>query len=786
MTRNAERSPGTSARAGRVVKLLLAVALLFGAPGGPQFVAAQAQGSELEAARRQLNALYDPLEAVRAQLDRRTFDIGALGLDLAFEDAEFIVEHIHQTVRFEPYKGVLRGAQGTLGSGGGNAIDQALLTAVLLADAGYEAELRGVTLTDEQVALLLRELDAGSVAPASLGQTAPELGLDIDMAQVEQELAAEIALLESDVERVDALLAALTPASTDAGAMLADAAREYHWVAYRFSANDAWAEAHPVFGADVPAEFLNLQAAEVFTDRIPEELQHRFRFEVFIERRLGDELVVAPVMDAWERPVANMYGVALTYANVPDGAESVQDVGDVEALMAATNFFYPMLEGDVPPGGQAFDMLGSLVPPDAANSPFAAVFQSVSGALAQGVGALGSIGFGSDPDPEPTGDAVSLTAQWFEFTFMAPGEEPVTHRRMVVDRLGAEARAAGTVRLNPEVSEKDAFAALASAHTLMLDPGRYAEAYVQDRSLESVISMRELVDRALVCALEGTQPPEMTTAQSDLEAPLAPLTLFAAFGDAPEGNDLISYRPAPAMVIMSQRIDGTHSQVDVVANPRWSLAVGEEGVTFDAAANRRAGVWETRMEELPLAAAGAAVTPAFAALEGVQSAAGLRLIGAHELAAVNALELPFEARAAMADDLANGYSVVLPAEASAQRVADVGWWRVHPVTGEALGRGGDGRGQSFAEYLVSFEVSMAITAGFTVYGVHQCTKISDPRIAGCCIVQNVAMAAVGMGVGVGVGIALNTAEKLGRALAVFGALDVAGNIGGTFIPTFCS
>lgn len=782
MTRNAERNPGTSARAGRVVKLLLAVALLFGAPGGPQFVAAQAQGSELEAARRQLNALYDPLEAVRAQLDRRTFDVSALGLDLAFEDAEFIVEHIHQTVRFEPYKGVLRGAQGTLGSGGGNAIDQALLTAVLLADAGYEAELRGVTLTDEQVALLLRELDAGSVAPASLGQIAPELGLDIDMAQVEQELAAEIALLESDVERVDALLAAFTPASTDAGAMLADAAREYHWVAYRFSANDAWAEAHPVFGADVPAEFLNLQAAEVFTDRIPEELQHRFRFEVFIERRLGDELVVAPVMDAWERPVANMYGVALTYANVPDGAESVQDVGDVEALMAATNFFYPMLEGDVPPGGQAFDMLGSLVPPDAANSPFAAVFQSVSGALAQGIGALGSIGFGSDPDPEPTGDAVSLTAQWFEFTFMAPGEEPVTHRRMVVDRLGAEARAAGTVRLNPEVSEKDAFAALASAHTFMLDPGRYAESYVQDRSLESVIAMREFVDRALVCALEGTQLPEMTSAQSDLEAPLAPLTLFSAFGDAPVDSGVISYRPAPAMVIMSQRIDGTHSQVDVVTNPRWSLVVGANGASFNAAANRRAGVWETRVEELPLAATGGAVVPAFAALEGVTSVEGLRLLDAAQLAAVDALDLPYEARAAIADDLTRGYSVVLPAELSAQRVADVGWWRVDPLTGETLGRGADGRGNAFVEYLTSFEVSMAITAGFTVYGVHQCTKIADPHVAGCCILQNIAMAGVGMAAGVGLGIYYGTA----KALHIFIGLDVVGNIAGTFIPPVCS
>ncbi|MFA5552882.1 MAG: hypothetical protein WDA03_14875, partial [Trueperaceae bacterium] len=267
MKRDPDRNPGTSARASHVVKLLLAVALLFGAPGGPQFVAAQAQGSELEAARQQLNALYGPLEAIRAQLDRRTFDVGALGLDLAFEDAEFIVEHIHQVVRFEPYKGVLRGAQGTLASGGGNAIDQALLTAVLLADAGYEAELRGVTLSDEQVALLLRELAAGPAAPAPLGQAGPELGLGIDLAQVEQELTAEIARLEGDVERVDALLAALTPASSDASAVLVDAAREYHWVAYRFSAGDAWAEAHPVFGADVPAEFLNLQAAEVFTDR---------------------------------------------------------------------------------------------------------------------------------------------------------------------------------------------------------------------------------------------------------------------------------------------------------------------------------------------------------------------------------------------------------------------------------------------------------------------------------------------------------------------------------------
>ncbi|MFA5594024.1 MAG: hypothetical protein WDA15_01940 [Trueperaceae bacterium] len=782
MNNRSEWNSGTSGKARRIIKLLLTVALLFGAPGGPQLVAAQAQNSELAAARQQLNSIYDPLEVMRAELDRKTFDPGALGLELAFEDAEFIVEHVNRVVRFEPYKGVLRGAQGTLAGGGGNAIDQALLTAVLLFDAGYEAEIRGTSLTDDQVAVLLGQLVPGDDASAPLAQAAPELGLDIDLAEVERQLAAEIAVLESDVARMDALLAGVTPSSSDARATLMDAAREYHWVAYRFSGGDEWAEAHPVFGGEVPQEFLGLEATQAFSGQIPEELQHRFRFEVFIERRLGDELVVAPLMEAWERPVANMYGVALTYANVPDGAEAVQDVGDVDALMAATNFFYPMLEGDLPAGGQAFDMLGTLVPPEAANSPFAAVFQSLSGAMSQGIGALGSIGFGSDSEPEPIDDAVSLTAQWFEFTFIAPGEEPVTHRRMVVDRLGSESRAAGTVRLNPEVSEKDAFAALASAHTLMLDPGRYAEAYVQDRSLESVIAMREFVDRALVCALEGTQPPEMTSAQSDLEAPLAPLTLFSAFGDAPADDELLSYRPAPAMVIMSQRIDGTHAQVDVVANPRWSLRVGADGVYFDAAANRRAGVWETRVEELPLAATGEAVVPAFTALEGVGSLEGLRLIGAAEIGAVETLDLPFEARAAIADDLAKGYSVVLPAEHSVQRVADVGWWRVDPVTGETLGRGGDGRGNAFVEYLTTFEVSMAITAGFTVYGVHECTKIADPHVAGCCIVQNIAMAGVGMAVGVGLGIYYGA----GKALQLFIGLDVVGNVAGTFLPTVCS
>src|SRR5690606_39683512 len=102
-----------------------------------------------------------------------------------------------------------------------------------------------------------------------------------------------------------------------------------------------------------------------------------------------------------------------------------------------------------------------------------------------------------------------------------------------------EAREAGQVRLDPSVSAQDAFAAIASAHTFMLDTGRYAEEYVLDRSLESVISMREFVDRALLCAIEGIDPPNMTAQQSNLEGRLAPLSLFDAFADGVADDELV-------------------------------------------------------------------------------------------------------------------------------------------------------------------------------------------------------------------------------------------------------
>lgn len=759
--------------AARALTGLLAFALVLTGPGGSQVARAQADDAALVEARVRLDALFGPLAEQRAALDRTTFDLTALGLALAFEDADDIVAHVHREVRLEPYHGVLRGAEGTLASGAGNALDQALLTAVLLGDAGYETEIRRARLDDGRTAAVLAQVRLPAPPPPAPAPS-PELD-EAALAALEAEVAERVAAVQAEVAQVEARLLAEVSLAADGAGLLRDAAADYAWVAYRLSSSAPWREAHPVFG-DTPDAFAALEPDETFAGAVPEELLHRFRFQVFVERRVGDETVMQPVTAAWERPVANLYGVPLTYANVPDGLEAVADAADTDALMAATSFFFPMLAGDLAEGAMAFDMLGAVVPPDAAASPFAGVFQSTARAAGRAAGVLGALG--NDAPDEPPEDTVALTAQWFEFTFVAPGGETTTHRRLVTDRLGAEARAAGTVQLDPAVRERDAFADLASVHTFMLDPGRYADAYVLDRTLGSLLEMRGFLDRALEAAVAASEPPTMSTRLAALEEPIAPLTLLQAFAEAPLGADLVSYRPAPGLLVLSQDLGGTSTAVDVIANPRWTLRPGVGGPSVDAAAGLRAGIWETRVEALPLERDGAPTIPSFAALLGGPAV----VLTPDAPGAAAALPFPRAARDAIAEDLARGYLVVAPA-AGSTTLADAGWWRIDPTTGETLGRGADGRGNAFLEYLTTFEVSLTITAGFAVYGAHQCTKIEDPRVAGCCLVQNVVLA--GAGVAAGVRLGMWAGASLGKALIVFGVMDVGYNVGGLFLPTLC-
>src|SRR5690606_36201080 len=115
-------------------KLALTLVLSFGLafPLAPAVAAqgvATSVGNTTTRARRSL-------EALASLLDPTEYDVDELALLLAFEDAEVIASWVADKLRYQVYPGLLRGPQGTLVAGAGNALDQSVLLATLLLDAG--------------------------------------------------------------------------------------------------------------------------------------------------------------------------------------------------------------------------------------------------------------------------------------------------------------------------------------------------------------------------------------------------------------------------------------------------------------------------------------------------------------------------------------------------------------------------------------------------------------------------------------------------------------------------
>src|SRR5215211_4196307 len=110
-----------------------------------------------EEALAKLDRLMAGVEELRAQIDRSRFDVEELGLRLGFE-AEAIVGFVREEIAFEQYPGLLRGARGTLIGRAGNALDQAVLLATLLLQAGYEARIARGELSPEQAQVLVEQM----------------------------------------------------------------------------------------------------------------------------------------------------------------------------------------------------------------------------------------------------------------------------------------------------------------------------------------------------------------------------------------------------------------------------------------------------------------------------------------------------------------------------------------------------------------------------------------------------------------------------------------------------
>src|SRR5690606_7150695 len=123
----------------------------------------RAQADAYAAALAAVDEVMSEVEAIRELIDRSAFDLEELTFELFFEDAAGINDWVQQNIAYQPYDGLLRGAQGTLWSRAGNALDQSVLLATLLNSAGYEARLALAGLQEEQATRLLETTRAADL-----------------------------------------------------------------------------------------------------------------------------------------------------------------------------------------------------------------------------------------------------------------------------------------------------------------------------------------------------------------------------------------------------------------------------------------------------------------------------------------------------------------------------------------------------------------------------------------------------------------------------------------------
>lgn len=660
-----------------------------------------------------LDEAFGALQDLRASLDRTSFDADALGLALAFEEPADIVAWVTEHVGFEAYAGVLRGPDGTLRARAGNAFDQAVLLAKLLRDAGYEAKIVEGTLSREDAAQLLTGLwgPPTAVAPAVDGRAIDEaiatlrrLGFDGDgLAALEEvlrgdpprldgELGAELSeAARTRAERIRALLvdAGRLPAPGADGHDLVAEAQEYAWVEYRLAADDPWETAHPAFPAGV--EPVPVDRAREFTDTVPADLLHTVRIESEAVVETDGSTRSVPLMAPWERPAANLAGVAVTYANLPDSLlASLEAPTQLEDLAATTTFLFPTLLGGLPDGAQAFTRSGFTVPPDAATSPQASVFETAAEKGDRAAAAIGPLG-GSGSQDAPR----VLRRQLLRFTVTSPDGEERVAERVMAELDGDEERF---------------FADLTQVVTLMVDVGSVPDAYVLDRYLEKLISMEPV----LRWSVEVRDDPALAPPASGTDGPvdfatIDQLLLFAAFAApvaATGGERTVSYRQAPSVVVHQRggvAGDREGALIDVVSNPRRVVGSGPGSVpTLLPGAIIEAGVWETHVEGLVLDGFPDGQFNTMAAIaRAEQAGAELVVLAPGEDTAEAIGGLSDEARAAIDRDLASGYLVVVPDRFPAQETP-VGWWRVDGERWETLGVTSDGRGEAIPEWLVIF------------------------------------------------------------------------------------
>ncbi len=673
-----------------------------------------------------MNRLY-------AQIDRSNLDIDELIEKKDFQSQD-LVDFVRNSIFFQQYPGLLRGAKGTLISRSGNSLDQAVLLATLLKNNGQEARVLRATLNPAQVKLLIAQI---SVVKMNRYSTS---GKGV-VASTEKEGSDRVLYSSATVYRtVNRIVSALKKEgvsinSSSAFSEILKEASDYFWVEYRDGPSQKWVSIHPVFSVN-PVEFDNIRPAGVFASEIDWNLQHRVRIQAFIEQKYASRLVTHSIMSAWERPAANLFNKSFSFSTIPSGMPTQISKLDWDKILEKSHFFIPVLNGKAAPDGMAFDLNGDVISlSDIGQDTMGAagIFKTVGGKTENTSAAIGALGENSkDVDPD---NLKTLTALWIEYTVIEPGGKEHTYRRMIMDRLGPAAREKNDFTVLKQKADPRGWVSVTS---FLVATGNYSDTFLEEQFLKSV----ELGNKLTRHFTEDTvlqNSKELKSIAGKKIWTMEQLAYTAAIQGTPQDMATGIYRSSPGVVAIQYLLekDTITSSVDIITNPRRAFSQNNP-VRLAPEKVLAQGIWDTFTEGAALVNSDKFPVPH--ALFKIESSNKSYTViqDPRELTEQN---WPRDVLFRMEQDLKRGYVLLVADTGQDDTGTGLAWWRVNTQTGESLGIDSLGRGGTASEYIIVMFLSaflgvIAILGwelGFKPLGLCKKKHPVNMRALECCI-----------------------------------------------------
>ena len=678
---------------GLVVLVLLASAL-YSFPR----VIAQERTAAPENSDDAIELLYqwlDVMRSVQSSLDLS--ETKAQDLVFASEfSAEKLIDFVTNDIAFEQYAGTMRGKAGTLAVRAGNALDQSILLASLLKDAGFEARIAYGDLNESQVDSLLGQIFhplREQIVFTEQSARAVEKIIEFSGQTVSDEPAVQDnEFHEALTARGESMTAALQTAlrSTDIDlhqrpvpTQIIDEAGSYYWVQFRLSPGDEWQDAHPALHRN-EVSLGSLEPEGYFGDSIPDDKQQRISLQVKAIRRVGERREEVELTSLWERPVANMLDIGIP-VRIVTRAEASAAVEPGSG--SSSDIFLPLFGDAVAPGGMAFTLGGIIVDAEAAMSNMAGVFAEVSAKTGRAASALMGLGAG-DAGDEQERPAMEIEAIWLEIGLRIPGQD----ERVVFQRQFAAKNGGSPIKRNDLVK---------SMH-VEVQFGPEAIARRLHRIIDIHIEAVELaIQQHFAASSESGYDSLIGSLRPNGEVDWRALDGNTVFGylanyRSPDPERYATYLDEPRIVIKHRNLaleSADPAGMDIVNNSRRSFAIDDEGsMSFHPDLSFAAGVWEAVAEDeavdLESEDSISAVSISLQASEDGAFRVVEALKGLEDLDG-----LSNESRERMAEAIRNNRVVIVPRPDEPR--SWVAWWEMERDTGELSGVLENGWGGGF-------------------------------------------------------------------------------------------